>query len=351
MIIPVIMAGGSGKRFWPLSRQSNPKQFLSITSEMSMIQLTVDRMKDKVALEDIYIVTAASQKELVEKHLPNLPKENIILEPQGMNTAPAIALSAIYLSKKYNSEDQMLVLAADHVIRNVPGFLDTLEPAEKAAEKDNLVTFGIKPSFPSTGYGYIESGAKLEYGEVVNSFKEKPDEKTAEEFFKSENYYWNSGMFMWKLKTILAAFKEYLPKINSLLNDISDCWEKKGLTADISDSYTKMPRIPIDIGIMEQAEKRVVIPVDYGWSDVGGWKALSEITQTDKNGNYTKKDSEILNSKNNYVYSDKFVAMIDVNDIVVVETPDAILISNKDSSEKVKDIVTCLENKNKTQYL
>ena len=351
MIIPVIMAGGSGKRFWPLSRQAKPKQFLSITSELSMIQLTVKRMEDKVALEDIYIVTAASQKELVEKHLPDLPKENIILEPQGMNTAPAIALSAIYLSKKYNPDDQMLVLAADHVIRDVPGFLSTLEPAEKAAEKDNLVTFGIKPSFPSTGYGYIESGEKLEFGEVVNSFKEKPNEETAEEFFKSGNYYWNSGMFMWKLETILAAFKQYLPKVNSLLDDISNCWEENGLSADISDEYTKMPRIPIDIGIMEQADKRVVIPVDYGWSDVGGWKALSEITPSDENENYTKNDSEIINSKNCYVYSDKFIAMIDVNDLVVVETSDTLLISKKDSSEKVKDIVLSLEKKNKARYL
>jgi mannose-1-phosphate guanylyltransferase len=351
MIIPVIMAGGSGKRFWPLSRQSNPKQFLSITSEMSMIQMTVDRMKDKVAMENIYIVTAASQKELVQKHLPALPEENIILEPQGMNTAPALALSAIYLLRKHSPDDKMLVLAADHVIKDVPGFLDSLEPADTASNDNNLVTFGIKPSFPSTGYGYIESGEKLEYGEVVNSFKEKPDEETAEEFFNSGNYYWNSGMFMWKLETILSAFKEYLPKVNTLLNDISNQWKKEGINADISELYTKMPRIPIDIGIMEQADKRVVIPVDYGWSDVGGWKALSEITPADKNGNYTKKDSEILNSKNNYVYSDKFIAMIDVDNLVVVETPDAILISNKDSSEKVKDIVTSLENKSKKQYL
>jgi mannose-1-phosphate guanylyltransferase len=351
MIIPVIMAGGAGKRFWPLSRQSMPKQFLSITSELSMIQMTVERMLSKVDIENIYIVTAASQKALVQEHLPKLPEENIILEPQGMNTAPAIALSAIYLSRKHNPEDKMLVLAADHVIQDVPGFLDTLDPAEKASEDNSLVTFGIKPSFPSTGYGYIESGDKLKYGETVQSFKEKPDEETAKEFYNSGNYYWNSGMFMWKLDTILTAFKDYLPKVKTLLENISDKWDTQGTSADIFEDYSKMPRIPIDIGIMEQAEKRVVIPVDYGWSDVGGWKALAEITPSDKNGNYTKNDAEIINSKNCYAYSDKLIAMIDVNNLVVVDTPDVILIANKDSSEKVKDIVTSLEEKNKIQYL
>ncbi|MCF7791034.1 MAG: mannose-1-phosphate guanylyltransferase [Victivallales bacterium] len=351
MIIPVIMAGGSGKRFWPLSRKSNPKQFLRITSEKSMIQVTVERLLSKVDIKDIHIVTTASQKELVKQHLPDLPEENIILEPEGMNTAPAIALSAAYIASKYKPDDKMLVLAADHVIKDVNSFLDSLIPAEQAAEKNKLVTFGIKPSYPATGYGYIEAGRKLENGETVLSFKEKPDKETAESFFKSGNYYWNSGMFMWKLNVILNAYKQYLPKVSDLLGAIREKWNKDSASADISEEYSKMPKIPVDIGIMEQAVHRTVIPVDYGWSDVGSWKALAEITPADKNGNYTKRESEIINSTNCYIRSDKFTAVIDVDNIIVVETPDTILITNKNSSEKVKDIVSKLEEEKLNKYL
>jgi mannose-1-phosphate guanylyltransferase len=351
MLTAVIMAGGAGKRFWPLSRQSKPKQFLSITSEMSMIQVTVNRLLGKVKIEDIFVVTAQSQCHLVEEHLPDLPKENIIAEPEGMNTAPAVALSAIFLARKYKPEDKMFILAADHVICNVEKFVESFLPAKKASDDNNLVTFGIKPTYPATGYGYIEGGGKSENGIVVNHFKEKPDIETAEYFLKSGNYYWNSGMFMWKIGIILEAYRKYLPKISELLSEISKKWDECGVTADISNIYSKMPKIPIDVGIMEQAEKRIVIPVDYGWSDIGGWKALHEISEKDKNGNAVKTECEILDSSNCYVYSDKFVALIGVKGLVIVDTPDAILISNKESSEKVKDIVTSLENKNKSQYL
>ena len=351
MLIAVIMAGGSGKRFWPLSRQSNPKQFLRITSEMSMIQMTVDRLLGKIKLENIYIVTADSQKKLVKKHLPDLPIENIILEPQGMNTAPAIALSAAYLARKYKADDKIIVLAADHVIADVQGFIDSFEPAKKAAEDNNLVTFGIKPSYPATGYGYIEAGDKLEYGEQVKSFKEKPDVKTAEKFLKSGNYYWNSGMFMWKIGTILSAYRSYLPKVDKLISKINHKWDKAGIRANISDLYSKMPKIPVDIGIMEQAEKRAVVSVDYGWNDVGSWKALADITQTDSNGNYSKNETEMLDSKNCFVFSEKFTALLGLENIVVVDTPDVLLVADKEKSEQVKDMVTALENQKKNQYL
>ena len=351
MIVAVIMAGGAGKRFWPLSRQCKPKQFLNITSEMSMIQVTVDRLLDKIDIENIHVVTAESQCSLVEEHLPDMPKENIIAEPVGMNTAPAVALSALFLSKKYKPEDKMFILAADHIISDVERFIDSLVPAEEASDDGNLVTFGVKPVYPATGYGYIEGGEEVKYGTVVNNFKEKPDAETAEYFLKSGNYYWNSGMFMWRIETILNAYKQYLPKVCSLMDEISEEWDKNGFKADISDIYSRMPKIPVDVGIMEQADKRIVVPVDYGWSDIGGWKALHEVSEKDENGNTVKSPCEIIDSSNCYVYSDKFVALIGVNDLVVVETPDVLMITEKESSERVKEIVTSLEAKKLHDYL
>ena len=278
-MIALIMAGGIGSRFWPLSRESNPKQFLKIVSEKSMIQMTVERLLPEIKIEDIFIVTSASQTKLVKEHLPALPEENIIIEPFGMNTAPCIALSTVYLSRKYDSEEKMIVLAADHLIENTTEFLRSLKIAATAAEEDYLVTFGIKPNYPATGYGYIEAGRKIsDEMFYVKQFKEKPDLKTAEEFLKAGNFYWNSGMFAWKLKTILSAYKNYLPQVFELLEKISRKWEDFGLKADISQEYALMPKLPVDIGIMEKAEKRIVIPVDYGWKDVGSWKALYDIS-------------------------------------------------------------------------
>jgi mannose-1-phosphate guanylyltransferase len=351
MLVAVIMAGGAGKRFWPLSRQNKPKQFLSITSKMSMIQMTVDRLLGKIKIENIFVVTAKSQCHLVEKQLSDLPKGNIIVEPEGMNTAPAVALSALFLVRKYNPEDKMFILAADHVICNVDKFIESLQPAEMASDDGNLVTFGIKPTYPSTGYGYIEGGDKTKNGIVVNNFKEKPDIETAEYFLKSGNYYWNSGMFMWQIRTILEAYHNYLPKVCRLLSDITKKWDKYGVAADISGIYSKMPKIPIDVGIMEQAEKRIVIPVDYGWSDIGGWKALHEISEKDKNGNAVTTECEILDSSNCYVHSDKLVALIGVKNLVVVDTSDVLMIAEQDSSERVKEVVTSLEQTNSNKYL
>ena len=351
-MIALIMAGGIGTRFWPLSRKTNPKQFLNIISEDSMIQMTVKRLHPKIKIDDIYIVTAGSQAELTKKHLPCLPEENIIIEPFGMNTAPCIALSAQYLSRKYNKTEKMIVLPADHLIALNDEFLASLEIGENAADKNYLVTFGIKPKYPATGYGYIEAGEKIdEQNFSVVQFKEKPDIKTAEQFLRSGNFFWNSGMFMWKIETILDAYKEYLPKVAQILENIDTKWEEDGLKADISSEYALMPKIPVDIGIMEQAEKRVVIPVDYGWSDVGSWKALYDISDKDKNNNVINCEYEMIDSNNNYINSKKFITLIGINDLIVVESDDALLIAKKDRSEEVKNIVEKLKKKGKEELL
>ncbi|NQV18121.1 MAG: mannose-1-phosphate guanylyltransferase [Armatimonadetes bacterium] len=351
-MIALIMAGGVGTRFWPLSRESNPKQFLKIVSDKSMIQMTVERLLNKIEIEDIFIVTAKSQVELIRKHIPELPEENIIIEPFGMNTAPCIALSALYLSRKYDKKETMIVLPADHLIKDEKAFLQSLDIARKSAEDEYLVTFGIKPDYPTTGYGYVESEQEISKNVFsVKQFKEKPDIKTAESFLKAGNFFWNSGMFMWKIETILKAFQNHLPEVASLLNRISIKWDEKGTCADISDQYTQMPKLPIDIGIMEKAEKRVIIPVDYGWNDVGSWKALYDVSQKDENKNVMNCESEIIESRNNYVNSDKFVALIGVENLIIVDTKDALLISRKADSEQVKEIVNKLKDDKRHELL
>ena len=351
-MIALIMAGGVGTRFWPLSRESNPKQFLKIISDKSMLQMTLERLLPKIKMGDIYIVTAQSQVELTKKHLPQLPAENIIIEPFGMNTAPCIALSAQYLARKYERKEKMIVLPADHLIALKDDFLASLEVGEISAEQDNLVTFGIKPDYPATGYGYIEASKEIEKGMFyVKQFKEKPDLETAKAFLNAGNFFWNSGMFMWKIETILKAYQNYLPKVALILEKINAKWNSEGLSADIAEEYVQMPKVPVDIGIMEKAEKRVVIPVDYGWSDVGSWKALYDVSLEDENNNVLKCKNEIIESNNNYVNSDKFVALIGVENLVVIDSGDALLIADKDRSEDVKKIVEKLKRDGRKELL
>ncbi|HBM16613.1 MAG TPA: mannose-1-phosphate guanylyltransferase [Lentisphaeria bacterium] len=338
-MIGLIMAGGSGKRFWPLSRQKFPKQFLKITSDLSMIEMTFNRMLGKINRKDIYVVTAASQAKLVKENIPGIADENIIIEPQGMNTAPCIALSMQYLAEKYDKREIVFIGGADYEILDTQGFLDSLEPGEMSAKLGNLVTFGIKPAYPATGYGYVEGGDLAKYGLKVKNFKEKPDEETAKAFLTAGNYFWNSGMFMWTLEEIFTAYSNFLPKVFSLMKEISSIWKLKGYNADISEQYARMPKMPVDIGIMEQAENRIVIPVDYGWSDVGGWKALYEISKKDFNGNVVKGENFSLASSGNYINSGKYVAMLGVKNLVVVETDDVLLIADMDKSESVKEVV------------
>ncbi|MCK9335942.1 MAG: mannose-1-phosphate guanylyltransferase [Candidatus Cloacimonetes bacterium] len=351
-MIALIMAGGSGTRFWPASRASEPKQFLQISARRSMLQLTVDRLLPLIPIEDIYIVTAASQVSLVQQHLPNLALENIIIEPFGMNTAPCIALSAEFLKQRYSEDNTMIVLPADHVIRDPNAFHQALKKADAAAKNESLITFGIVPDYPATGYGYIEAGAMMEAGLLsVTRFKEKPDRETAEGFLKQGNFYWNSGMFCWSISAIDKAFKSYLPEVAQLCQQISKRWRQDSYTCDISDLYQNMPRIPIDIGIMEKAESRYVIPVDLGWSDVGSWKALADISPTDAQGNYSAHEYLTLNAHGNFIHSKKFTALIGVQDLCVVETPDAILVCHKDNSEDVKQVVDHLKQASRGDLL
>lgn len=351
-MIALIMAGGIGSRFWPLSREKNPKQFLSIVSQDSMIRLTVERLKKRIKIKDIYIVTAANQVELVKQHLPELPQDNIIIEPFGMNTAPCLALSLAWLGDKYSENETMLVAPADHLITNTSEFYQRLAIAEANAENDLLVTFGIKPDYPATSYGYIEAGKQISADSwQVAKFKEKPDKETAKQYLDTGRFFWNSGMFIWKIKTIRDAFIRLQPQIWQLVEAIRESWKKDGKYIDISALYQQMPRQPVDIGILEKSDNIAVIPSDFGWSDVGGWKALYDVLQKDEEQNVFQKEHLTIDSSSNLVFSDKMVSLIGVNDLVIIETDDAMLIADKNRSEEVKRLVQILNEKDRKEFL
>jgi len=353
-MIAVIMAGGAGTRFWPLSRKSMPKQYLRIAGERSMIQLTVDRLLPRIPIKDIFIVTAADQVPLVRQHLPNLPRDNVIIEPFGMNTGPCIALSMIYLKEicACPLDETVIVLPADHVIRDRDAFLKSLDVAETIATEDYLVTFGIVPTYPAIGFGYIEAGDEIKQGvRQVTRFKEKPDITTAQTFIKQSNFFWNSGIFGWKLETILNAYHKLTPEIHSVMTRISDLWHHDSSHADLSVVYARMPRLPIDIAIMEPAECRAVIPVDYYWSDVGSWKALAALHEPDKDGNILPKRHYSHEAHDNFIQTAKFAAIIGIDKLCLVETDDAILITPLDRSEDVKLAVEHLQQEGLSDLL
>ena len=351
-MIALIMAGGSGTRFWPASRDAKPKQFLRVAGAKSMLQLTYERLQPLVPADRTYVVTAASQADLVRQHLPEVPAENIVCEPFGMNTAPCIALGLAQLQQLYLPSESMVVLPADHIIRDVEAFQDSLVKAEKVAKTGALVTFGIVPEYPATGYGYIETGEELEPGVFkVLRFKEKPDLATATEFLRSGSFFWNSGMFCWTIEAIGVAFTEFLPQALNIAHEVVNLRASGADEEKVAEAYSKMPRVPIDIGIMEPARQRVVIPVSYGWSDVGSWKALADISASDEEQNYFRRAGFALDAHDNYVYSKKTVALIGVEGLCVVETDDAILVTSKDRSEEVKKIVEQLRKENKDELL
>ena len=297
MISVVIMAGGKGERFWPKSRVNMPKQFLSLTDDgKSMIQHTVERLKDIVEFENIYVVTNELYKGLVNDHIPSIPKENIIVEPVAKNTAPCIGLAAIHIAKK-NPDSKMIVLPADHLIKFNEIFTDTLKTALDVVENgDNLVTIGITPSYPETGYGYInfkrgDSLPSIKNVYEVLKFEEKPNIEKAKEYLASGQYLWNSGMFVWKTSTILNNFKEHLPKIYQGLEVIEKSIGTDEYEKILKEEFVKLPSESIDYGIMEKAKNIYVVPGNFGWDDVGSWLSLERIKKSNMKKKNTLKNS------------------------------------------------------------
>lgn len=345
MTYAVIMAGGSGTRFWPKSTQNLPKQFLSLFGSQTMIQDTVHRLNGAIDPENVLVVTNNNYTAIVKEQLPEVHKKFIIGEPVARNTAPCVAAAAAILHRE-DPDSVMVVLPADHVIGKPAQFRKVLNRAVETARTENsLVTIGIKPNRPETGYGYIRfeagsaSGPAGEEVYTVKNFTEKPDSDTAEQFLSSGDYLWNSGMFIWKTSSILKAFKEYLPELFILTEELmmSDCSKE-----DIDEFYTACPSISIDYGIMEKAEKVHVVPGDFDWNDVGSWTAVHELSAKDKNGNATGNAlTSIQDSANNLIHteSNKLIALVGVENLAVVETENAILVVNLNKAQGVKQVV------------
>ena len=354
----VIMAGGKGERFWPKSRINLPKQFLSLTDDgKSMIQHTVERVKNLVDIENIYVVTNEMYKNLVSEHIPDIPEANIIIEPAAKNTAPCIGLAAVHIAKK-DINSKMIILPSDHLIKFNEIFIDTLKIALDVVEKgDNLATIGITPNYPETGYGYINFTKGESFKDSTNiyevlRFVEKPNLEKAKEYLTSGQYLWNSGMFVWKASTILKNFKEYLPEIYEGLQKIGKSINTGKYEEVLKKEFLNLPSESIDYGIMEKAKNIYVIPGNFGWDDVGSWLSLERINKTNQDGNVITGNVISIKTKNTIIQgSDKLIATIGLEDIVVVYTDDVTLICHKNNTQEVKEVINNLKICNRNEYL
>ena len=351
----LIMAGGKGERFWPRSRVSLPKQFLSLTDDgKTMIQLTVERISPIVDIEDVYIATNKDYKKLVMEQLPGIPEENILCEPIGRNTAPCIGLGAVHISKKYD-DATMIVLASDHLIKYTDIFVDTFEAACEVAEKaDNLVTVGIKPNYPETGYGYIQYDSDKTEGQAysVEKFVEKPSLEVAKEYLAEGNYLWNSGMFVWKISTILKCFEEYMPSTYEGLMKIKTSIGTDSEGAVLEKEFPELESQSVDYGIMEKADNIYIFPGDFGWDDIGSWLAVERIKEVNADNNVVNGNVVTVNTNGCIIEgSDKLIATVGLRDIIVVDTKDATLISTKENAGEIKQILAQLREKGKKEYL
>ncbi len=354
MLLPVIMAGGSGSRLWPLSRSLYPKQFLALTSNATMLQETVKRL-DGIEHQAPLLICNEEHRFIVAEQLRKGGMENngIILEPVGRNTAPAIALAA--LKAVANNEDPLLlVLAADHVIRNTDAFLSSVKLAEPEAEKGKLVTFGILPTHPETGYGYIHRGKELKNDAYsVDAFVEKPHFEVAQQYFKSGEYYWNSGIFLFRASRYLTELGKYSPEILAACKAaINNSNIDLDFTRLDKEAFMACPNNSVDYAVMEKTQDAVVVQMDANWSDVGSWSALWDVNEKDALGNATRGDVLVENTTNSYIFSqNKLVATVGVDDLVVVETKDAVLVAHKDKVQDVKSIVEQLKQAKRSEYL
>ena len=344
MVKAVIIAGGRGERFWPKSRIKTPKQLLPIATNKSMLYETVKRIRSLVRPEDILIIARKGLGTRIKKELPKIPTKNIISEPFGRDTAAAVGLGAILVESK-KPESVMIILPADHVIGEPKKFLKTLRVAIKAArDTDNLVTMGIKPNRPETGYGYIEIGSKVQSPKSkvyrVKRFTEKPDRKEALKFVKSGRYLWNSGMFIWRASVILKAMRKHMPQLYRGLLEIQKALGTLKERGAIERVYRKLDKVSIDYGIMEKAKNTLVVKADYLWDDVGNWQALERISVKDKEGNITKGEVSSLDTRDSIILCDKgMVGTIGIKDLIIISTKDATLVCPKDRAQEVKELV------------
>jgi mannose-1-phosphate guanylyltransferase len=344
------MAGGGGTRLWPASRKKRPKQFLPmLAGGETLLGATVARVQGLVPPERILVVTAADQVGEVERTAPSVPRENIVVEPKARNTAPCIGLGALEVLRR-DPAALLAVLPSDQWIRDAEGFRAAAERALDVARAGAIVTVGIVPTHPETGFGYLELGETTERGaRVVDRFVEKPDLPTAQKYVAGERHLWNSGMFFFSARRLVEAVRAHLPELGAILHAIEAAPER---TAEL---YPQAPSVSIDYGVMEKLPRGDVfcVPGDFGWNDVGSWSALGELRAHDDAGNVTAGDTVTIDARGNILYGDgkRVIAAVGVEDLVIVATDDAILVMPKSRAQQVRDVVKCLETTNRKELL
>ena len=340
MLCALIMAGGKGTRFWPLSTEDKPKQFLKLIGDKTMIQMTVERILPIIPMDRIYICTGERYVDLIKEQVPNLSVENIIIEPEGRNTSPCITLSSLVIKRKYK-DATMVVLPSDHLIENEDKFRDIILKANKYLDTNNkaIVTLGMSPTRPETGYGYIkyDNNTNMEMLKV-DRFVEKPDKETAEKYLKEGNYLWNGGMFLWKVNTILSEVKKYIPNTYEVLSEIENVSDEN-LQEVINSNYSKTDEISIDYAVLEKSSDIYVVKSDIGWDDIGTWMAMERYREKDNYENIYDENTISIDSRNSLVIgnSDKQVIMIGVDNIATIVSDDGIYIVKKSILENIKD--------------
>ncbi len=351
----LIMAGGRGTRFWPKSRKSLPKQFLSLTGDgKTMLQLTVERILPIVDMEDIFISTNYDYKDIVIEQLPDLPKKNILCEPVGRNTAPCIGLGAIHIQKKYD-DAIIFVISSDHQIKIPELYRDTLlQGSLIASENNNIVQIGITPNYPETGYGYIKFDPEQRKISAykVDKFVEKPNLEKAKEYLKTNQYLWNAGLFIWKASTVLSCMKEFMKDTYDKLMVIQDSIGQEDYEEILEKEFSSMESISIDYGIMEKAEDIYVIPGNFGWDDVGSWLAVGRLQNKNEDGNVINGDVITLKTEDSIIQgNNKLIAIIGVENIIVVDSDDALLIADADHAGDIKEVMEILEKEGREELL
>lgn len=359
MLHVVVMAGGSGTRFWPKSRRNRPKQLLNLLGEGTMIQQTVERIGPLVPADRVWVITGEDQAAAIRSQLPDVPAANVVAEPCPRDTAPCVGLAAAIIAKR-DPDATMILMPADHVIAPAETFQKTLAAAVSVVEGDPtaFVTLGVKPGWPETGYGYIERGESLgrrdgiELHRVVR-FREKPDRTTAEQFVASGNFAWNAGLFVWKARAILDALAEHRPNLAAAIGRVQEAIGTTDEAATLAREFPLMEKVPIDKAVMEDAKNVRVLEVTYDWSDVGDWRSLAEILPTDPDGNTLQGPVHAIDTKRSILISDEgqLIATLGIEDIVVIQSGGATLVAKRDQLDRLKNLVEGLGKSEYRDYL
>ena len=361
MLIPVILSGGAGTRLWPVSREGHPKPFMKLSDGETLMRKSYDRAAAVMEGEEILTVTNRDYFFISKDELAGVEREEAIqgsfmLEPFGRNTAPAVALAALYLSQKYGPDAKLLVLSADHLIQDADAFAEAVKRASELADQGWLVTFGIVPHEPATGFGYIEAGEEVGKGRKALRFVEKPDQETAQQYLDSGRFLWNAGMFCFKAGSVIEELDKHSP---DLLAQARLCWQRMveqhaelGALHEIpADLFDEIENISVDYALMERSERIAVVPADIGWSDIGSWTSVSALVDPDEDNNRSVGEAVFVGSRNNFVQSeDRLVAAVGVENLIIVDTPDALLVAHPDQAQNVKQVVAQLKKRDHEAY-